>query len=439
MKNLSTFILFAAGLVVFSCALNNNSNNTTNNDDSINIVNVTPQALLSPYGGDNSSAIKTAAVGANDFAFRLGAELLKGNGGKNFVFSPYSVWLPLAALVNATAPQYQGELFTALGAAGIAQDDINKAASRMLYDLTNVRDQGEEGYYNPLKIANAIFVGKDVTLRRDFAQTYMDFYRGSSINVDFSSPSAADAVNRWASKNTEGLIDNLIQEFDPDTVAAIANAIYFSDRWSWEFSPQKTEEDVFHGPSGDTRAFYMLRQGRNQTYYEDEQVQALPLAFKHYAGMYIILPKTGGADELLSAMTADYFIEIQRNSYLAEGKLLLPRFSIENDIKGLMESLKELGVPLFAGEPITGLIEEPIPLVATDAMQRALIKVDEKGTTAAAVTVIQMGATSTGPGEEPPPQPLFEMICDKPFAFILYDNTYDGGRQILFTGIVNQP
>jgi len=40
-----------------------------------------------------------------------------------------------------------------------------------------------------------------------------------------------------------------------------------------------------------------------------------------------------------------------------------------------------------------------------------------------------------------PPNPTkpFEMICDKPFVFILYAYTYDGGSQILFTGIVNQP
>jgi len=31
------------------------------------------------------------------------------------------------------------------------------------------------------------------------------------------------------------------------------------------------------------------------------------------------------------------------------------------------------------------------------------------------------------------------MICDRPFMFVLFDNTYDGGNQILFTGIVNKP
>jgi len=430
MKKTSIILLFTAVLfMVFSCELFNTNN------DSISIVDVKAKALLAPSYGDIDPAVKTAAAGANDFAFRLGKELVKSKGGENFVFSPYSVWLPLAALVNAADTRHKAALLTALGAPGITEGDINKAASRMLYDLTNAQDEGEREHYNPLKIVNAIFVDKKVTLRRSFAQTYMDFYRGSSINADFSSGDAVDAVNRWASENTNGLITDIIQEFDPRTVAAIANAIYFSDRWSWEFDPQKTKEDVFYGLTGESKVSYMIREGSNQTYYEDSKVQAIPLRFTHNAGMYIILPRTGGAEALLSSMTNEYFTEIQSKSSSAEGKLLLPRFSIENDPMDLTESLEILGVPLFEEDSITRLIEEPIPLFLSSAVQKALIKVDEKGTTAAAVTVMAIEATS-GP---PPPSKSFEMICNRPFMFILYDYTYDGGVQVLFTGIVNQP
>jgi serpin B len=410
---------------------------TTKDNDSFSIVNVTAKPLLAPQYDENNPALRTAARGANDFAFRLSAALAQKAGDDNFVCSPYSVWMPLAALVNATNAEHKAALLSALGAAGINQDDINTAASRMLYDLTKLRDKEYKEYYNPLKIANAIFVGNNVTLRKDFAQAFMDFYRGSSINVDFSSRDAVDAVNQWASENTSGLITDLVQEFDPSTVAAIANAIYFSDRWAWEFNSKETKEEVFHAPSGDTSAWYMLREGSDQLYYEDERVQAIPLRFKHDGGMYIVLPKDGDAKALLSSMTNDYFNEIQRNSFLAEGKLLLPRFSIQNDIKGLKEALESLGVPLFDIEsaPLTGgLIKENIPVWLSKAIQKAVIQVDEKGTTAAAVTVM-LGATSAGPQPNVP----FEMICDRPFVFILYEDTHDGGRQILFTGMVNQP
>jgi serpin B len=404
-------------------------------NDSINIVKVEARELIKPDYEDAETAIAVAR-GANDFAFRLGAELVKDAVGNNFVCSPYSVWLPLAALINAADDQSKAALAEALGAAGIDTADINKAASRMLYNLTNLQSKEYESYhkyYNPLKIANAVFVDNDSTLQKDFAQTFMDYYRGASINVDFFSRDAVDAVNRWASDNTGGLIKDMIKGFDPRTVMAIANAIYFSDRWAWEFDPDKTKEDIFHAPQGDGKAFFMRREGIDQIYYEDGKIQAMPLRFINGGGMYILLPKDGDAAALLSSMTNEYFMEIQREFDLAEGKLLLPRFNIENDIGGLKAALMSLGVPLFEGAPLSGLIEEA-PLMITSAMQKALIKVDEKGTTAAAVTVME-GGTSIGPQPNVP----FEMICDRPFVFILFGDTYDGGNQILFTGIVNRP
>jgi serpin B len=384
--------------------------------NSINVVNVNAKELIAPVYGEQDLAAKKAATGANDFAFRLSAELAKNVGNGNFVCSPYSVWMPLAALVNATDAQNKAALLTALGASGITEADINRASSRMLYNLTDFQSRNDKGYYNPLKIANAIFVGKNVTLKKSFAQTFMDYYRGSSINVDFSSRDAVNAVNRWASKNTNGLITDIIHEFDP----------------------RQTKDDVFHAPGHDTTASFMLREGDGQAYYEDSKVQAMPLSFYHGGGLYIILPKNGDAAQLLSSMTNSYFSEIQRGSAPATGKLLLPRFSIESTIDDLKEALMALGVPLFNGEtaPLTvGLIEEPLSVWLSKAIQKAVIKVDEKGTTAAAVTVMA-GDGAAGP---PPPTKPFEMICDKPFVFILYAYTYDGGSQILFTGVVNQP
>ena len=430
----------AFGLIICLCVIGvfmNCLSDVQGYGKSINVVNVSAKALLAPVYGEQDTAAIKAATGANDFAFRLSAALVKNAGNGNFVCSPYSAWIPLAALVNATDAQNKAVLLTALGASGITEADINRASSRMLYSLTNLQNKEYKEYYNPLKIANAIFVGNNVTLKKDFAQTFMDYYRGNSINVDFSSRDAVDAVNRWASENTNGLIKNLIQKFDPLTVAAIANAIYFSDRWSREFDSGQTKDGVFHAPGLDTTASFMLREGDAQTYYEDSRVQAMPLRFKTGGGLYIILPKTGGAAQLLSSMTNNYFNEIQRDSIQATGKLLLPRFSVESTIDDLKEALVALGVPLFddVTAPLTGgLIEEPLSVYLSDAIQKAVIKVDEKGTTAAAVTVMAAAGTAM-----PIPTKPFEMICDKPFVFILYENTYDGGSQILFTGIVNQP
>ena len=392
-----------------------------------------------PDGQDTATA--AVAGGANDFAFKLSAALLKdagtGAGNQNFVCSPFSVWLPLAALANATNDQAKPALLEALNASGFTAADLNSAASRMMSDLTGSRNKGTESYYNPLNIANAIFVGNDVTLKKDFSQIFTDYYGGTPFNVDFSSPGSADAVNKWAEENTDGRITKVVDAFDPETVAAIANAIYYSDRWFWEFNADLTKEDVFHAPSGDALADFMLREGDGQTYYEDADIQAMPLGFKNGGGLYILLPKDGDANKLLSSLTSDYFNKIQKNSIEASGKLLLPRFTIQSDFQTLGDTLTSMGVPLFDrnAAPLTGgLIEEGIPVYLSSAVQKAMIQVDEKGTTAAAVTVM----AAAGAGAPMPTKP-FEMNCNKPFVFILYNYISDGASQVLFTGVVNQP
>ncbi len=375
---------------------------------------------------------KDAAKSANDFAFRLTKTLLQSNGKKNFVSSPFSVWLPLAALANATQKQYQPALFDAIGAGSDSAEALNQTAANILESLIgqSVNAQGKLEPYNPLQIANAIFVSKDEALQPGFKKSFEKYYDGSIQNVDFLSPNAVKTVNSWANKHTKGLIKEIVQRFDPATVAAIANAIYFSDRWKNEFNPDSTKKDTFHGVSGDTQASFMQREGNEQLYFEDSKLQAMELRFVTGGAMYILLPKKDSAVTMLSNMTEEYFNQIKDGCSKQTGKFLLPKFEIESDLN-LSGSLASLGVPLFDARkaPLTGgLIKGNTPVYISDAVQKAVIKVDEKGTTAAAVTAMMLLGAAL-PVETKP----FEMVCDKPFAFILCA----GDDQILFTGVVN--
>ncbi len=412
------------------------------NSQAMKLASVEAKALVRPDTREQLEAARSIAASANDFAFKLSAELAKEAGSENVLCSPISVWLPLAALVNAMDDP-QGAI-AALGAQGMTADDINAAASAMLYDLRRkaeeytpeeAKEYAEQygyAYHNPFAAANAIFVDKNAALSQNFVQKYADYYRGAAINVDFASPDAVNAVNNWAKESTNGLIPEIIQGFDADTAATIASAVYFSDRWDWEFDPDKTEESVFHAPNGDVKALFMPREGDMLTYYEDARVQAMPLSFKTGGGMMIILPKDGDANGLLASMTYDYFQEIREDSIRATGKLLLPRFSADSGVMDLRSALEALGFSsLFDREaaPLTGLVEGA-PVWLSGALQKARIEVDEKGTTAAAVTVIPAPGMAM-----PQPTEPFEMKCDRPFVFVLYGR----GDIVVFTGVVNRP
>ena len=146
--------------------------------------------------------------------------------------------------------------------------------------------------------------------------------------------------------------------------------------------------------------------------------------------MYIILPRSSDANSLLTSMTSEYFNKMQSDSIYSYGKLLLPRFSIEYDVDGLKDALISMGVPFFAENTDTlSLVEENIPVWLSDIIQKVAIKVDEKGTNDPVETRRMMTEEPSNTSAE-----TFEMICNKPFVFVLYDF-----GQILFTGIVNNP
>ena len=413
-------------------------------DGAITLPSLTAAPLPAMDATETDDAVQAAAVGANAFSFRLAAALYDGMDapGENFVCSPLSAWLPLAALLNATSPAQRAALSTALGANDADAAAFNAAARRMLARLTRVEENLDAAAYgmeafDPLSIANAVFVQKELTLQDAFAEAFLNDYLGQAMNVDFTDAAAVDAVNAWASEHTDGLIPKIVDDFHPSTIAALANAVYFSDRWAWEFDESETVQGAFHAAGGDSTASYMRRAGDEQLYYEDDTMQAMPLRFVTGAELWILLPKDGDAAALLRSLTPEAFNAICDGGEPRTGTLLLPRFSIDTTADTLTDALKALGVPLFDADaaPLTGgLVKEDVPVYLSGAVQKASIRVDEKGTTAAAVTVLE----AAGAGMPIPTEP-FTMTCDRPFVFVLTANGADAPSQVLFVGLVADP
>ncbi|MBD5559120.1 MAG: serpin family protein [Clostridia bacterium] len=401
----------------------------------------TPAPGFPAVGADLPQA-EAAVGGANDFALRFTQKLLQEqNADGNFLCSPCSAWLPLAALVNAADSERRPALLEALGTAGLSSGDLNRAAAAMLAGLTEAQQNSyrqEEGLetHNPLSIANALFVRQDARINTDFAKVFAQDYGGASMAVDFASEDAASAINDWADEHTDGLIPEIVSPggLDPQTVAALANAIYFSDRWRWEFDENDTAPGTFYSPDGDVTAPFMLHDGE-LLYCENSAVQAVELPFVLGGSLVVLLPRNTDARALLSELSSTQLADVLASMETRTGRLLLPRFEIETGVVGLNSVLGELGIPLFdfADPPLNGLVDGQ-SVFLSQTMQSARIQVDEKGTTAAAVTLIAATGTALAPPTEP-----FEMNCDRPFAFLLLGDSADGLPQILFTGICAQP
>lgn len=380
------------------------------------------------------------ADGANGFAFRLTRALLEEKSeGDNLVTSPYSVWLPLAALSNAADEESQKTLLNALGEAGISPDALNETVSAMNNALLGkdlAADAAENGaqYESPLKIANALFLGENEPLKDDFREIFEDGYDGKLFSVDFTDPSAVQEINGWAEEQTNGKITELIESLDPSTVAAIANAIYFSDSWATPFGSEDTENGTFYGAVFEEEAPLMRHEFEQNTYYEDETMQATVLPTVSGGQMIVLLPKEGTTpEELLAGMDAQKLDDVLAGDF-ATVDLTLPRFSLTSGTFSVKEAMEALGITLTdsVNPHLTGLVDGEA-LYISDAVQKAMIEVDEDGMTASAATVMGIMRMSMPLETEP-----VEMVCDRPFAFVLTADGREAGPQILFTGVVNQ-
>jgi serpin B len=386
-----------------------------------------PKPLLPERFDPEDASYLSAAKSSNTFGFKTAEKLLRDD--ENLLYSPYSAYLALSCVSAASSGEAKEQLSEVLNPEGMTDEDFHKANAILL-------GLALDDYTKPLEIATLVCTDDSYTLNKVFAQNSLDNYRGETASVDFGSPGAREAINDWAGKKTKGLIPNVLDsEPAPETVLVLANSLYFSGRWDWEFDPDKTAPMPFKGENGETEVPFMVHTGE-QSYYEDDSVQAIRMSFVGGSSMTVLLPREGvSVREVIGTLSEGFMEKAEFSAH--KGTLRLPKFKTDTKHE-LKQVLKDLGMTVMFDGSVSsfgGVIEEKIgnPIYISNIFQKAYIEVDEKGTTAAAVTVIEEPASAMPPAEEPPP---FEMTVDRPFVFLLTERVR-GGEVILFVGAVN--
>jgi serpin B len=68
---------------------------------------------------------------------------------------------------------------------------------------------------------------------------------GDKYSAEIFRNAGLDEINGWVKRKTEGKIDKIIDQFDPDAAAVLLNAAYFKAAWAAPFSKQDTRPEVF--------------------------------------------------------------------------------------------------------------------------------------------------------------------------------------------------
>ena len=352
----------------------------------------------------------------NDFAFNL---FRKARGNESTVLSPLSITYALGMLNNGADGQTLQEINQTLGFGEAGADAINAFCQKMLIEACTLDDKTKA------LIANTIFVneGLGYRLQDGFVKKANDYYSAQPQNRDFGDGETMDVINQWANDHTEGMIPSVLDEdtFDPSVVSYLLNALYFKGAWSSPFDVAETKEENFGGGEA---VPMMHKPYTDFEYTENDFYQAVNLPYGNGAyRMSIFLPREGKTiGNVLDVLNGSNW---QVKGYTYKVDLKLPRFETETNLN-LVEIMSALGMPTA----FTGEAEFPYfcntSVFIGNMLQVAKIKLDEQGTEAAAVTVIEMTGGMPKTVEFHANRPFLYVISEQSTGSIFFIGQYMG-------------
>ena len=357
------------------------------------------------------------------FAVDAFKRLNQSAAGGDVFFSPLSLHMALGMVLNGANGTTKTEMLKAMSAEGQSLTDLNQAYAQLMQDLPLLDPQVQ------IRLANSVWYRTGFVVTPAFQTTLTNTFLASVSGLDFNAPASVAIINEWVNSRTNGLIPKMVETLRPDEVMLLLNAIYFKGDWKAQFDPAKTVDMPFTLTNGSKKQVRMmrldtdLRRAFRPTYTAFE----LPYGSGNTA-MTVLLPRDETtADKLLTTFTPADWTQLQTDMTSGKIDIGLPKFKLQYEAK-LNDILSQMGMPTAFTDraDFTG-INPNGGLLLTSVKQKAYVAVDEKGTTAAAVTGIGVGVTSVGP------QPY---LCDRPFVVVIHEKA---SGTILFMGNIANP
>jgi len=342
---------------------------------------------------------------------------------KNLFISPLSIYFAMTMAYNGAAGETATEMANALGNSGLSKEEINTLCKELIEKLTGA-DKSVL-----MEIANSIWYRNTFPVKADFLTINQTYFDAEVKPSDFSDPATVGLINAWVYAKTHGKIEEVINGISADAVMYLINAIYFKGTWKYKFDKDKTISGEFYNGNATSTANYMVQEATFK-YSETDLLEAIELPYGNSAfSMVVLLPKTGNnVTDVVTNFTSQNWNNWCQSMDSAEVFVKLPKFKFAFD-SVINESLKTLGIKkAFGGGDFSNLSD--IGVCISKVIHKSFVEVNEEGTEAAAVTVVEFEATSIEPGGKK------YFTANRPFVFVLKENT---NNTILFAGIVNEP
>jgi len=364
------------------------------------------------------------SLAMGNFAQSLFLEIL-ATRDENAVISPLSAYYVLTMVALGAEGDTLQEFHTVLG---IHPQDLALKLSALSQDLARTRGS------TTLNLAGSIWVSDYITINDDFYHAMIYYFDARAYIRNLQAQSTIDEVNAWISCHTQGLIENILDEVDDETIMLLINTLYLQARWERRFNPMGERLGYFYPEVGaPIQTTFLLSRIRHLYAVVTDYYEAVLLPYDDDRLQFFLIRPTDGAPirEFAAAHDLIYaFSKLER--YIADVEVSMPMLDKEYEAD-MIPLLIAMGLELAFNQRLAnllGLVEENSTdrnVFISDAMQKVRIRVDAEGTAAAAATVAMPSLDGGGP---------LQLVFNTPYIYMILDNQTGA---ILFIGVVDNP
>lgn len=405
---------------------------------------------------------KKVSAQISRFSTTLFKEMYKSREEKkNTLVSPFSVYTALSLLSNGANNDTEAQISGVLS--GFSDDNEFATVCNCLEGNHNFAEcplvtTGElnayfEGYMRSLEhsnstnedtklyMANSVwaFERENLNFNENFFNISRDYYNAELFSEEISDKTVKK-INNWVEYNTDGMIEKIINDLTPDTVAVLINTLAFDGKWkrAYETSDVYTDkftdytgnqidveymesDENYYIDMGNATGFIKDYSGSSEIQYENEfdDGGAVTEGKPRY-GFVALLPDEGTTiDSYIDSMTNTTITDAVNNAKEALVFADMPKFEFSDGIN-FNEILSEMGMTnAFSPDnaDFSSLATSSGNIYVSDVLHNTYISVAEEGTRAAAATAIIMMDNCA----DVLPEEYYEVKLDRPFVFAIYD------------------
>ena len=340
---------------------------------------------------------------------------------RNHFYSAYGILSALMMADNGAEGAARKELESALGIKD--RDAFNKAYKKLREALI------ADNFIN----ASALFMKDSIDVSDKYEDLIKKYYDADTKKVDFSNINKVrELIRKWVDEKTNHFIKDYKSSVDQESVGSLLNTIYYKGEWEEPFIANDTYEEDFHEGKNTYKVEMMHKFDEKIQYYSNDTLKGINLPYKDDKVMTVIMPRDDThISKIWEKMSyqdkTDFIKQIDDSDLTKLYKLGLCKLDEQMSYDNLLDKLNTLGIKtLFTDQADLSHISKDI--MFSDISHIGKIKVDEKGTEAAAVTEIIVKSTAI------PQQEKTTFITDHPYIYMIRDKNTG---IILFTGEVN--